>query len=510
MHHPTADRASWRPWALVLALGAAFLVAVLVAAPAGAATRATYIVQLTKGTTLEQGASSVRAAGATVTGRLPIINGLAVRTDARGAKALVHARGVAHVTANSTVKPQSYGTSDLQTAYPASVSADKPWSSGADGKGVGVAVIDTGIAGGMADFKGADGTSRVIASVVTNPAAVTSGDAYGHGTHVAGIIAGDGTRRSADDPLRGQYVGVAPEANLISVKASDELGNATVLDVINGLQFVVDHKSDLNIRVVNLSLESSSQQSYKTDPLDAAVESAWFNGIVVVAAAGNHGSASDAVQYAPGNDPYVITVGAVDDQGTKSVNDDVAADWSSVGRTQDGFAKPDIMAPGAHIVSTLAPGSAFSTLCATCVVGGTYIRAGGTSMAAPVVSGMVADVLQKRPELTPDQVKSLLVSTGRPINYPVREVNGSPALTASPGSNVNQGLTPNALVDPSTGNIDYTRSSWSRSSWSQAPDPLAAAFARSSWSCDCMQSSNAVGPTRSSWSRSSWSTKWDL
>jgi serine protease AprX len=390
------------------------------------------------------------------------------------------------------------------------VQADAAWSQGDGytGRGVGVAVIDTGIAGGLADFKGADGASRVTASVVTNPQAVTSGDAYGHGTHVAGIIAGDGTRRSFTDPARGSYVGIAPEANLISVKASDELGNATVLDVIYGLQFVVDHKDDLNIRVVNLSLESTVQQSYKTDPLDAAVESAWFNGIVVVAAAGNHGATAAAANYAPGNDPYVISVGAVDDQGTASTSDDVPADWSSVGSTQDGYAKPEIMAPGARIVSNLAPGSAFTTMCPACVVSGSYIRASGTSMAAPVVSGVVALMLQHRSNLTPDQVKAQLIRGGRTVAGGVPEVNVSAAVWSTWPKAANQGLTPNSLVDASTGNIDYSRSSWSRSSWSTAPDALAAGFARSSWSCSCASASDAVDPSRSSWSRSSWSTRW--
>src|SRR6185503_1392804 len=129
-----------------------------------------------------------------------------------------------------------------------------------------------------------DSTSRVVATATTNPYATSDNDSYGHGTHVAGIIAGNGGNRPSSDPLDGDYVGVAPDANLISVKVADEKGDATVLDAIYGLQFVVDYKSTYNIRVVNLSLESSDPQSYKTDPLDAAAEAAWFNGIVVVAA----------------------------------------------------------------------------------------------------------------------------------------------------------------------------------------------------------------------------------
>ena len=224
-------------------------------------------------------------------------------------------------------------------------------------------------------------------------------DRYGHGTHVAGILAGNGLNRSATDPLRGKYIGIAPDASLISVKASDDDGAATVLDVIYGLQFVVEHQADYNIRVVNLSLESSQPQSYKTDPLDAAVEAAWLHGIVVVAAAGNRGTAPDAVGYAPGNDPFAISVGAVDDQGTKPQKDDKIPAWTSHGTTQDGLVKPDVLAPGAHIVAPLAPGSMFATLCPTCITDDEYIRAGGTSMAAPVVAGLVADLLAGAPRL---------------------------------------------------------------------------------------------------------------
>jgi serine protease AprX len=378
-----------------------------------------------------------------------------------------------------------------------------------------VAVIDTGIAGGMPDFRSpGSSASRVIASAVTNPDARTPGDTYGHGTHVAGIIAGNGWARSSSDPVRGKYVGIAPDANLVSVKVSDDDGDATVLDVIYGLQFVVDNKAAYNIRVVNLSLESSAPGSYKTDPLDAAVESAWFKGIVVVAAAGNRGSAPDAVSYAPGNDPYAITVGAYDDQASLLDGDDSRPAWSSRGTTADGFAKPDIHAPGSGIVSTLAPNSAFSRMCPSCVVDGQMIRAGGTSMAAPMISGVVALMLQYYPNLTPNQVKGVLKSTARTINGKYPAVEAYDALKAvyyNRVSSANQGLTPNTLVDAATGDIDYTRSSWSRSSWSTANDGLTADFARSSWSRSSWSStsSDGVDVARSSWSRSSWSTSWD-
>jgi serine protease AprX len=470
------------------------------------------IVQLGAGTSPAAGRDVVRSLGGRVTGDLHIIHGLAAEMRAGAARELAGSSGVRAVSLNARVKKNSIDASQLVTSYPASVQAPKPWSLGATGRGVGVAVVDTGIAGDLVDFDKSqtDTTSREIASVVTNPYAKTDLDSYGHGTHVAGIIAGNGDARPSSDALKGDYIGVAPEANLINVKVSDEKGDATVLDVIYGLQFVVDNKSTYNIRVVNLSLESADAQSYKTDPLDAAAESAWFNGIVVVAAAGNRGTDADAVNYAPGNDPYVISVGGVDDMGTKNTLDDALASWSSRGTTQDGYAKPDIVAPGAHIVSTLAPGSAFASMCPSCVVSGQYIRAGGTSMAAPMVAGAAAVLLQLNPGLTPNQVKGTLQATTRKVTGDGANEVSLAALVqgALPITTANQGLTPNTLVSSSTGKIDYTRSSWSRSSWSRSSWSRSS-WSRSSWSCNCSKtSSGSIDPTRSSWSRSSWSTSW--
>jgi serine protease AprX len=272
---------------------------------------------------------------------------------------------------------------------------------------------------------------------------------------------------------------------------------------------VVDHKDDYNIRVVNLSFEADQPRSYKTDPLDAAVEAAYFNDIVVVAAAGNRGDAPDAVSYAPGNDPFAISVGAVDDQGTDDRSDDKLADWSSTGTTQDGFSKPDLTAPGAHIVSTLARGSAFADLCPSCVVDGSYIRLGGTSMAAPVVAGVAALVLEDHPEWTADQVKSTLIDTGRDVPGGIDEVNTLEALSverASSGANAD--IEPNELVDAATGTIDPTRSSWGRSSWGRSS--WGADWARSSWGCTCPPSlTGDVEGTRSSWGSATWLSTWD-
>ena len=308
----------------------------------------------------------------------------------------------------------------------------------------------------------------MIASVVVNPNARNAGDSYGHGTHVAGLIAGNGNQRSDRDPRDGDYVGTAPDANLISIKIADESGNASLIDVIDGIQFAVEHKADYNIRVLNLSLNSSVAESYKTDPLDAAVEEAWFSGIVVVTAAGNAGTAGDAVSYAPANDPYVITVGGVDDRGTDWTGDDQLASWSSRGTTQDGVRKPEILAPGSQLVSTMSPGSAYTAMCPTCMVGTEYMQLGGTSMSAAVVSGIAAGILENKPSWTPDQVKGALMNTARDVPGVGVEPQADVASSLSSSDTrlrSNIGLTPSTLINPATGKIDMTKADWSRASF---------------------------------------------
>lgn len=208
------------------------------------------------------------------------------------------------------------------------------------------------------------------------------------------------------------------------------------------------------------------------------------------------------MNYSPGNDPLVISVGAVDDS---------FATWSSVGTTQDGFAKPDLAAPGAHIVSTLATGSAFSQLCPQCIVGGSYMRICGTSMAAPVVAGVAALIVQAHPDWTPDQVKSTLIATGRDVAGGIDEVNASAAISVSePESGANAGLVPNTLIDPATGDIDYTRSSRGRSSWGRPSGPLVAGCASASWGCICAGwHEGDDGTNRSSRGSATWLVKWN-
>jgi serine protease AprX len=528
---------------LRFAVAVAAALVVLLAIPAANAwsfetAASEYIVQMEPSATPAQGRQLVAELGGQVTSpELSVINGFGALLEDDVAEELANRTGVAAVTVNAVASSDpSDGGEGLSggAACPAAdsttragggagsiydvsplnslsllrqplqytVRADRAWLR-ASGRGVGVAVIDTGIAGDLPDFI-TNGSSRVIASAVTNPCAKNANDQVGHGTHVAGLIAGNSLNHPGLKKLTGRYMGIAPRANLVSVKVSDDDGATTVLDVIYGIQFVVDHKNALGIRVVNLSLSSTVAESYKTDPLDAAVEAAWFSGIVVVAAAGNEGTAGDSVSYAPANDPYAITAGALDDRGTRALEDDVLAPWSSRGVTQDGVQKPEVLAPGTRLVAALAPRSDFEDMCRKCMLGRSYFRLSGTSMASAVVSGVAALVIQQRPNLTPDQVKGAILSTLRNVPGAGAAVDAGAALDGTGAAN--GGLVPNRLLDPSTGLIDWTRASFRRASFRDAGgSPYAAAWARASFRCDCgLDASGQVDPTRVSFRRVSF------
>src|SRR3954452_15544533 len=253
---PVRPRIRWSVVAAFLTLVTASPASALVIHLDGAPKARTVevLVQFKKSVIPAFGRATIRANRGRPGVALPIINGMSARMSAAAAARLGHDPRVRAVTINRRVGATGGpDLSHLATVFNQSVNADDVWPR-ATGKGVGVAVIDTGIAGDLPDFATSqtDPTSRVVASVVTNPAAKTAGDGYGHGTYVAGIIAGNGWARQKPDSLYGKYVGVAPDANLISVKVADEQGNSTVLDVLMGLSFVIQHKDDLNIRVVNM------------------------------------------------------------------------------------------------------------------------------------------------------------------------------------------------------------------------------------------------------------------
>ena len=480
------------------------------------------IVQFNAPVTEAKAQADAARAHARVIGKLPIIDGLALEVTAAQARSLANNADVHAVSLNTTVTTQSMGfplpvmpgsqrvlSNDLQTTYDNTLGVTPLWKFGVTGTGVGVAVIDTGVDGSLPDFTDANGHSRVIVSAVDNANANTATDSYGHGTDVAGIIAGNGDNLPTSNPLHGQYIGVAPNANLISIKVSDETGNTTVLDVIYALQFAVEHQQQDGIRVINLSLDSATPQSYKTDPLDAAVEAAWMHGIVVVTAAGNRGTASDAVQYSPANDPYVITVGGADENGSANAAGDSIAPWSSQGTTQDGIQKPDVYAPGAHIVSVLAPNSVFATTGCNCLTGnGQYIQTSGTSMAAPAISGLVADLLQIHPQWTPDQVKGVLTSSAVTDNSSFREPNAVKAALDLNPPPANQGLKPSSLLNTVTGNVNYNLATWSLATWSRATGALRADYTARSYDCTSCSATPTgnVNSSLATWNLATWTT----
>jgi serine protease AprX len=287
--------------------------------------------------------------------------------------------------------------------YPQVVKADKVLQQGIAGRGVTVAILDSGVA---ADADLIQPDNRILASVNFADVRLTS-DPGGHGTHIAGIVAGNGSRSG------GEFVGIAPQANIVDVRVLGTTGSGRISSVIRGIEWVLAHRTAYNIRVINLSFGAPAKLPYRADPMSAAVEIAWRRGLVVVAASGNGGPQRDTVET-PGIDPYVITVGATDDRGTLSRGDDMLAWFSAWGRP-DSNAKPDLVAPGRRLVSLRVPGSALDMLFPDRVVmaqnGSTYFRLTGTSMATAVVSGAAALLLQRRPNLTPDQVKALLVGT---------------------------------------------------------------------------------------------------
>ncbi|MDQ6695090.1 MAG: S8 family peptidase [Chloroflexota bacterium] len=377
-------------------------------------------------------------------------------------------------SASSTTSSSSiFGPTDasnLSNVYNTAVGAPTVWNeapSYLQGQGATVAVVDSGLAYTK------DYSNRVVANVNFNTSYHSSNDAYGHGTFVAGIIAGDGTMSN------GAYVGIAPRSNIVNVRVSDDQGMSTESTVVNGLQWINDNKATYNIKVVNLSLNSGNVESYNTSPLDAAVEILWFNGVTVVTSAGNNGTAN---LYAPANDPFVITVGAADDKGTASLADDTVAPFSAYGTDETTNSKPDLIAPGTNLIATLPNWKSLTlpTQHPANVVNNYYFRMSGTSMSAPVVAGAALLLLQDEPNLTPDQVKYRLKATA---NHNTTVWPGYNAATAGAGyldiyaavhgattASANTGLVASQMLwtgsQPITwGSVNWNSVNWNSVNW---------------------------------------------
>ena len=356
-----------------------------------------------------------------------------------------------------------------------------------------IAVIDSGIDANRADF--GLGT-RVAASVnLTTRDGNSQGDGRGHGTLVAGIAAGSAAG----------YAGGAPNARIVSLDVMDDAGVARTSDVIAAAEWIVANKGAYNIRVANFSLHSATPSNFTRDPLDRAVEKLWFAGVVVIASAGNYAEDGrpSGVRYAPGNDPFVITVGAADLRGTLSETDNTVAPWSAYGYTYDGFQKPDVVAAGRYMVGPVPASSTLATERADRLVAPNYIQLSGTSFSAPVVAAAAAQILARRPDWTPDQVKGALMVTARRLPLAlsgaagVGEIHAARAASVPAPPNPNAALNRFVVSDPNGGALPvFDATAWSDAaradlSWDST------SWADTSWSS-------------TSWSSLSWeSTSWE-
>jgi serine protease AprX len=369
---------------------------------------------------IEKAAKSVKKQGGSVKQALAIVGAVSARLKGVQILKLTRDGDVDYVVKDQKLQAQfdpALDSAKARTPGILEVNAPQVWSQlGLTGQGVGVAIVDSGV------YAHPDLAGRIVASIDFTTASPTvsttsTSDPGGHGTHVAGLVAGDGTLSG------GEYTGVAPRANIINVRVIDANGGSNVSTILRGLQWVLANRATYNIRVVNLSLGAKAMGSYKSDLMATAAEVLNFAGVTVVVSAGNTGPFAGTVTT-PGTDPYVITVGALDDNGTSLRLDDLMAVFSARGRTAfDNLSKPDLVAPGRKMVSLRSPGSELDTLFADRQVTATgaltadYYRLSGTSMAAPIVAGVVALIVERNPTLSPGQIKKRLKSTATSLGF---------------------------------------------------------------------------------------------
>jgi serine protease AprX len=428
-------------------------------------------------------ADAVERVGGSVGTPLRLVDGFVAEVPTVGVAVVASDPAVRAVSTDDPVhfEELSYDASTTASNYPKTSGATAGWSAGRYGQGVGVAVIDTGISP-MNDFAGRlvhgpdlSGEGRVV-------------DSYGHGTVMAGIIGGSGAD-SASNP-GGKYAGVAPKSTLVAVKVAGRNGAADVSTMLQAMHWVAAYKDQFNIRVLNLSWGTKSTQDPSVDPLNYAVQRLWDLGIVVVTAAGNSGPQTGTITK-PGDDPVVLSVGAFDDKQNTDPADDSIPAWSSRGPTAAGLVKPDLVAPGRTLIATRSYGSDVEVENPKALVAPSYIKGSGTSEAAAVVSGLAAQLLEARPELTPDQVKAILKGSATPIPNlaqtfqgvgrvslanalsaatpsasQMRTANGLGSLEASRGGmNVMADCNGDGVAEVIQGEIDVRCEAWNGSAW---------------------------------------------
>jgi serine protease AprX len=450
------------------------------------------IVQSSAGTS--DATDKIVGLGDGVRKRLDVIGAVAIDITAGKLAALAKQPGLT-ITPDSSVRLSGTVSSDQMWPYESGVA--KLWGTATSPapQAPTIAIVDSGIEANRADFGNG---SRVVGNVtLTGSTANTPGDGRGHGTFVAGIAAG-----SAD-----HYAGAAPNAGILSIDVMDDAGTARTSDVIAACGFILANKGKYNIRVANFSLHSAAFNHFYNDPLDLAVEKLWFNGIFVVAAAGNYGSATgpSGVMHAPGNDPFVMTVGAVDIGNRVAVGDDSNASWSAYGHTEDGFAKPEIGAPGRFMIGPVPQGSTLVAQKPGNVVAPGYIQLSGTSFAAPVVAGVAAQLIARHPDWTPDQVKGALMLSAKPVPQAQPGAVGVGQLNAGKAADLkgtppSPNLAMNRFLVSGSGSLSFDAASWAEmvagnASWADA-SWADASWADASWS--------AASWADASWADASW------
>jgi serine protease AprX len=433
-----------------------------IAASTSAGPTARYIVE---GSSSASAAAGVASAGGRVLLSLPIVHGVDASLTAAEAETLGE-QGLS-VSPDLTVTVESSTGLSPQTpsgVFTSVTGAATMWADGFTGSGVTVAVLDTGVDAALPDLG-----SRVIGGVDLSGSGVGSAlsDEYGHGTFIAGLIASNGASSA------GAYEGVAPGADLVSIKVAGATGITSESTVIEGVSWAIANKASDNIRVLNISLGVEPPSPTALDPLDQAVEQAWNAGIVVVTSAGNFGPDNGTIS-APGDDPLVITVGAMDDNGAAASSGYTMTTFSSVGPTpNDGWFKPDLVAPGRSVVSLADPGSTIALANPTSLVGSANFVGSGTSFSAAIVSGLVALLLQAHPSLSPNEVKAALLisASAGPVRNPLVDGHGVADVTAASAVAGQVSLNQNSAAAAESPTVPATislSSTWAVSTWNPA------------------------------------------
>jgi serine protease AprX len=496
-------------WGTAALTGVAALSAAALAIPApaqaglpGGSSSSEYIVSA-PGDALSTVLNDVIQAGASDVENFAFINALATDLDASQVSMLESIPGLV-VTPDVTVNVQ--GSSDGSSGRaPAAVFSEQSgatqlWAQGNTGQGVNVAVLDTGITP-LPDFAG-----RLVDGVDLSGGNNPWDDQYGHGTFVAGLIAGDGASSG------GQYVGEAPGAGLVSVKVAGASGETDLATIIEGVGWTIAHEAVDNIRVLNMSLGSVPSESTVLNPLDNAVEAAWESGIVVTVSAGNDGPDNGTI-LSPGDDPMVITAGAVDDLGQANPADDAMTTFSGIGPTNpDGWFKPDLVTSGRSVVSLRDPGSTIDAENPSARIGSGNFVGSGTSFSSAITAGAAALLLSDHPSYTPNIVKGTLLGTTvpGPVGNPFVDghgildvaaadastpitLNQSPLTQATAlGSSVFLGL---SGLSSTWNPANWTGSTWNGSTWNG-----------STWNGSAWNGSTWNGSTwnGSAWNGSTW------